>query len=104
MAVTRDDVAHVATLAHLALDDERVDELVGQLNGILAHMDALRQINTDGVEATVGVGESGTPLRVDEGPPIPLERPRESFAPAMRDGFFVVPRLSTHEDSVDGAR
>jgi hypothetical protein len=23
----------------------------------------------------------------------------ESFAPAMRDGFFIVPRLATHEDS-----
>jgi hypothetical protein len=22
----------------------------------------------------------------------------ESFAPAMRDGFFIVPRLATHED------
>jgi hypothetical protein len=26
----------------------------------------------------------------------------ESFAPAMRDGFFIVPRLSTHEDPVEG--
>ena len=29
---------------------------------------------------------------------MPLERPREAFAPQMRDGFFLVPRLSTHED------
>jgi aspartyl-tRNA(Asn)/glutamyl-tRNA(Gln) amidotransferase subunit C len=36
-------------------------------------------------------------LRTDEGPPIPLALPKESFAPAMRDGFFIVPRLATHE-------
>ena len=103
MAVTRDDVAHVAELARIALDDARVDELVGQLNGILAHMDALREVDTEGVEPTAGVGESATPLRPDEGPPIPLDRPREAFAPVMRDGFFLVPRLSTHEDAVEDA-
>jgi aspartyl-tRNA(Asn)/glutamyl-tRNA(Gln) amidotransferase subunit C len=103
MAVTRNDVAHVAELARVALDDARVDELVGQLNGILSHMDELRKVNTDGVEATAGVGDAGTPLRPDEGPQIPLDRPREKFAPAMRDGFFVVPRLSTHEDIVEDA-
>ena len=101
MAVSRDDVAHVAELARLALEDARVDELVAQLNGILRHVDVLQQVNTDGVEPTAGVGDSGTPLRPDEGPPIPLDRPREDFAPVMRDGFFLVPRLSTHEDSVE---
>jgi aspartyl-tRNA(Asn)/glutamyl-tRNA(Gln) amidotransferase subunit C len=38
------------------------------------------------------------PLRPDVGPPIPLARERDAFAPSMRDGFFLVPRLSTHED------
>lgn len=103
MAVTRDDVAHVAELARLALDDARVDELVRELNGILLHMDELRKVDTAGVEPTAGVGDTGTPLRPDEGPPIPLDRPREAFAPAMRDGFFIVPRLSTHEDAVEDA-
>ena len=28
-------------------------------------------------------------------------RPREAAAPEMRDGFFLVPRLSTHEDAGD---
>lgn len=103
MAVTRDDVAHVAELARLALDEARVDELAGQLNVILGHMDVLRRVNTEGVEPTAEVGGRGMPLRPDEGPQIPLERPREAFAPAMRDGFFIVPRLSTHEDAVEDA-
>lgn len=103
MAVTRDDVAHVAELARIALDEARVGDLVRELNGILAHMDELRKVDTEGVEATAGVGDAGTPLRPDEGPPIPLDRPREKFAPAMRDGFFMVPRLSTHEDMVEDA-
>jgi aspartyl-tRNA(Asn)/glutamyl-tRNA(Gln) amidotransferase subunit C len=103
MAVTRDDVAHVAELARIALDDSRVNDLVRELNGILSHMDELRKVDTEGVEATAGVGDAGAPLRPDEGPPIPLDRAREEFAPAMRDGFFIVPRLSTHEDAGEDA-
>jgi hypothetical protein len=47
----------------------------------------------------VGVGAGGTPLREDAGPPLPLARAREDFAPATRDGFLLVPRLATHEDA-----
>jgi aspartyl-tRNA(Asn)/glutamyl-tRNA(Gln) amidotransferase subunit C len=97
MAVTIDDVRHIAELARLGLDAERARALVAELNPILGHMDALSKVDTAGVEETVGVGASGTPLRADVGAPPKLARTPDSFAPAMRDGFFVVPRLSTHE-------
>jgi aspartyl-tRNA(Asn)/glutamyl-tRNA(Gln) amidotransferase subunit C len=67
------------------------------LNTILGHMDALSKVDTSGVDATIGVGATGTPLRPDVGSPPRLARTPDAFAPAMRDGFFVVPRLSTHE-------
>ena len=41
MAVAREDVEHVAHLARMALDEERVPELVDQLNGILVNMEVL---------------------------------------------------------------
>jgi aspartyl-tRNA(Asn)/glutamyl-tRNA(Gln) amidotransferase subunit C len=99
MAVTREDVLHVASLARLALDDDDVPRLVRELNGILAHMEALKKVDTTGVSGAEAVGDAGMPLRVDAGPPYPLAHPREEFAPEMRDGFFIVPRLATHEDS-----
>lgn len=101
MAVTRDDVLHIAELARLAVDETKVAELVAQLNGILAHMEVLQSLDTKGVSATVGVVDAGAHLREDRGPPIPLLRAREQFAPEMRDGFFIVPRLATH-DRADG--
>jgi aspartyl-tRNA(Asn)/glutamyl-tRNA(Gln) amidotransferase subunit C len=99
VAVTLDDVRHIAALARLGLDDKRAAALVGELNTILQHMDVLSKVDTDRIEPVAGVGASGLPLRADSGPAIPLEHHRESVAPAMRDGFFLVPRLSTHEDA-----
>ena len=98
MAVTERDVQHIATLARLGLDPARVPALVRELNGILGHMEALSKVDTRLVEPVVGIGAGGMPLRTDDGPPYPLERERADFAPAMRDGFFLVPRLATHAD------
>jgi aspartyl-tRNA(Asn)/glutamyl-tRNA(Gln) amidotransferase subunit C len=97
MAVSIHDVRHIATLARLGLTDERAASLVGELNTILSHMDALSKVNTDGVQEAIGVGARGLPTRWDGGPPIPLERSLDGFAPSLREGFFLVPRLSSHE-------
>lgn len=98
MAVTLDDVRHIASLARLGLDDDRANSLVAELNTILRHVEVLSQVDTTKVDLAQDVVQ-GLPLRPDEGPSTPLERPREAFAPQMRDGFFLVPRLSTHEDA-----
>lgn len=104
MAVTHDDVRNIAALARLGVAPERLDALVRELNGILEHMDVLQKVNTIGAIAVTGVGTVAQPLREDGGVPYPLDRPIESIAPEMRDGFILVPRLSTHEDpAVEGA-
>ena len=97
MAVTIDDVRHIAALARLGLTDTRAAAIVAELNTILGHMDALAKVDTAGVEEAIGVGAEGLPVRKDVGPPFPLARSLDAFAPSVRDGFLLVPRLSTHE-------
>jgi aspartyl-tRNA(Asn)/glutamyl-tRNA(Gln) amidotransferase subunit C len=99
MAVTREDVLHIAELARLGIDAARADELTKELSAILAHMEVLSQVDTANVPTTIEVGVGGTPLRPDVGVSPLMKGTLESFAPAMRDGFFIVPRLATHEDS-----
>jgi aspartyl-tRNA(Asn)/glutamyl-tRNA(Gln) amidotransferase subunit C len=103
MAVTLDDVKHVAGLARLSLTEDAAGELVAQLNGILSHMDVLAKVDTSNVAPVVGIDVGGTPLRPDSGTPVPLAAPLDTIAPEMRDGFFLVPRLATHETAGGGA-
>jgi aspartyl-tRNA(Asn)/glutamyl-tRNA(Gln) amidotransferase subunit C len=98
MSVSEREVRHVAELARLGLEPEIIPTIAAELNGILAHMDVLSKVDTSVVAPIGGVGAEGTPLRVDGGNQIPLVRPREAFAPAMREGFLIVPRLATHEE------
>ena len=99
MSVTNDDVRHIAALARLGLEPDRVDVLARELNGILAHMDVLAAVDTSMIDLHARADGEGMPLRADEVGAVPLSRPRKDFAPASRDGFFLVPRLSTHEDA-----
>ncbi|HZS58321.1 MAG TPA: Asp-tRNA(Asn)/Glu-tRNA(Gln) amidotransferase subunit GatC [Gemmatimonadaceae bacterium] len=98
MAVSLDDVRHIASLARLEIDDARLPALAGELNAILGHMEALQRVDVSAVPADLAAGLTPMPLRVDGGQQLSLARPREELAPDMRDGFFLVPRLATHED------
>jgi aspartyl-tRNA(Asn)/glutamyl-tRNA(Gln) amidotransferase subunit C len=97
VSVTIHDVRHVAALARLGLTDERAAALVQEMNTILGHMDALSAVDTSGMDAVAGVGAGGLPVRADKGPPVALARSLDAFAPNVRDGFILVPRLSTHD-------
>ena len=99
MSVTIHDVKHVAALARLGLTDERAAELTKDLNAILEHMDALSKVKTDGVSDDPGVGSAAMRLREDTVAPLPLAGKPSAFAPEMREGLFIVPRLATHEDT-----
>ena len=97
MAVTLEDVRHVAALARLGLSDSRAASLVAELNTILGHMEVLSKVDTSNLEPVVGAGSDSVALEKDEGPPVSLTREVQAFAPSVRDGFLLVPRLATHE-------
>jgi aspartyl-tRNA(Asn)/glutamyl-tRNA(Gln) amidotransferase subunit C len=104
MAVSEQDVLHVASLARLAIEPARLPSLVRELNGILDHMQELSAVETGGRTDDGGGPAATTPMRPDtDGTSVPLSLPREAFAPLMREGFFLVPRLATHEDQGDRA-
>ena len=99
MPVSRDDVLRTAALARIHVPADRLDVVAEELSGILAHMEVLQQVT---VSATDLRDDRRMPLRDDVVHPLPLAQTRESFAPLMRDGFFLVPRLQTHDDDRSG--
>ena len=99
MSVSLDEVRHIAALARLGITDERARLAAEELSSILAHMQVLSRVDDARDAASSGDTDAGMKLRPDVGPPIPLLRSPAFFAPEMWDGFFLVPRLATHEDA-----
>jgi aspartyl-tRNA(Asn)/glutamyl-tRNA(Gln) amidotransferase subunit C len=99
MAVSREEVLRIASLARIKLDDARVESLARELSAILGHIEVLSTVDTAAAQPAEGVGPGGTPLRNDASAPSNLTLALEAIAPEMKDGFFIVPRLATHEDA-----
>src|SRR5215510_7950415 len=89
--ITRDDVAHVATLARLALTDEELDRFTGQLAAVLDHAADVAALDTAGVPPTAHPLPLANVLR-DDTPRPPLDREEVlAQAPAAEAGMFRVP-------------
>jgi aspartyl-tRNA(Asn)/glutamyl-tRNA(Gln) amidotransferase subunit C len=99
VSISLEEVRHIAALARLGISDERARVAAIELSSILDHMQVLSRVDMRGETDLESSSAQGMFLRPDDGPPIPLFRPPASFAPEMRDGFLLVPRLATHEDT-----
>ncbi len=86
-------VRHVARLARLRLSDAEEQVMREELSGILAHIDAIRAMDLDGVEPTTHIVELENVLRADVPRP---SLPRDEALREARntvDGEFAVPRM-----------
>ena len=91
--ITRADVEHVAQLARLALTEEEITSLTGELAVILDYAAEVSALDTEGVEPTAHPLPLVNVLRPDEVRPC-LERDEVlAAAPAVEDGRFRVPRI-----------
>ena len=89
--ITRDDVAHVAKLARLELDDDELETFTEQLADVLAHADDVAALDTEGVPPTAHPLPLRNVLRADDPRPS-LERDEVlAQAPSAEDGRFRVP-------------
>jgi aspartyl-tRNA(Asn)/glutamyl-tRNA(Gln) amidotransferase subunit C len=89
--IDREQVLHVARLARLRLSEGEVETMVGELSGILDHVDRIGRLDLEGVEPTSHVVALENVLRADEARP---SLPRDvalGQAPEPVDGAFRVP-------------
>jgi aspartyl-tRNA(Asn)/glutamyl-tRNA(Gln) amidotransferase subunit C len=103
--ISKDDVAHLARLARLALTDAELDGFAGQLDAILAHVSQIQAVDVTDVEATdnplkarlAGAERPGNVLRNVTRPDVvaPCLAQDEALAAAPKavDGRFAVPRI-----------
>ena len=93
MTIDAATVRKVARLARLAQPEETVEQLAAELNGIMAWIEQLSEVDTDGVEPMTSAVHTPLPMRDDvvtEGgdPNVVL-----SNAPRRSGDFFVVPKV-----------
>lgn len=93
MAISEEQVRHVALLARLALTDEEVARFGGDLNSILGHIDTISQLDLAEVEPTAHPLEVVNVTRADVLRPGLSREDALRNAPQAEDGAFVIPQI-----------
>lgn len=93
MKITRAEVEHVARLARLALPEEELEVLTGQMDAILGYVEQLNELNTDGIVPTAHAVPMENAFREDlVKPSIGIDKALQN-APDAGESSFKVPKV-----------
>ncbi len=93
MAISKEEVEHIAKLASLNLSEAEKDLYAKDMTEILEFANMINSVNTDSVNETIGANENYNVFRKDE---IVQNVDKESLlqnAPSQEDGMFQIPKV-----------
>ena len=93
MSVDLANVRRIARLARIAVTEEEVPHLQGELNSILAFVEALSAVDVEGVEPMTSVMPMALRLRPDAVTDGEMAAAIVANAPMSEDQFFMVPKV-----------
>lgn len=81
-------------LSYLQIPQEHREEMISQLSEIVAFVDNLSELNTDGIDPTFSMDDSATCLRNDVGAvDTAINDNILAHAPHSSEHFFIVPKI-----------
>lgn len=93
MAVDRSDITKLAELSRIAISEQTADAVAKSISEVLALVDQLQAVNTDGVEPMAHPLDAIQRLRADVVTE-PNQRERfQAIAPATENGLYLVPQV-----------
>jgi aspartyl-tRNA(Asn)/glutamyl-tRNA(Gln) amidotransferase subunit C len=93
MAVDAATVRRIAHLARIAIAEEEVEHLKGELNAMLAFVEQLSEVDVEGVEPMTSVTPTAMKKRADVVTDGGIPDDILKNAPAAEDHYFVVPKV-----------
>jgi aspartyl-tRNA(Asn)/glutamyl-tRNA(Gln) amidotransferase subunit C len=93
MSVDAQTVRRIAHLARIAVREDEIEHLQGELNAILAFVEQLSEVNVEGVEPMTSVTPMKLKQREDAVTDGNIAEDIVKNAPATADNFFLVPKV-----------
>ena len=93
MSVDKDTVNKIARLSRIAISEQEAEKMVGELNGILAWIEQLGEVDVTGVEPMTAVIPNTLRLRDDVVTDGNMRDKVLANAPAKEGIFFGVPKV-----------
>ena len=93
MSLQKEDVEKIAHLARLQISESEIDGYARQLSNILAFVEQMNEVDTDGVEPMAHPQDLAARLRPDQ---VTETDQRDAFqqnAPCVENGLYLVPKV-----------
>ena len=93
MAIDKETARKVAHLARIAVPEDELPALAGELSAVLAFMEQLNEVDVRGVEPMTSVTPMRLKRRQDRVSDGGIQAEILKNAPDAREGFFAVPKV-----------
>ncbi len=93
MTIDKKTVDEIAHLARLEFEDAAKDEIINDMNRMLAFVDKLNELNTDGVEPLIYMNEDVDVMRDDVAKTTVTQQEALKNAPKKDSDYFKVPKV-----------
>ncbi len=93
MSVDLTAVRRIAHLARIGVSDAEIPHLQDEINAILTFVEALSEVDVEGVEPMTSVTPMRLPMREDVVTDGEIAAKVLANAPLTEDGFFLVPKV-----------
>lgn len=93
MKISKEDVAHLAKLARLEVDDSLMDKLSEQVGRILQYIDKIKEVDISNAPLMSGAALQTNVFREDVAVPSPGPEVTLDNAPERDDNFYTVPKV-----------
>lgn len=93
MAISKEEVIHIAKLASLNLSEKEIKKYTGDMQEILEFANMINNVNTEGMNETVAANEKNNVLRKDEVVDFGNREILLKNAPSQDEGMFRIPKV-----------
>lgn len=93
MALSLQDIQHIARLARIRVNEVEAETTRNQLNSIFSLVEQMQAVDTAGVEPMSHALDVSQRLREDRVTESDLRDKFQSIAPAVENGLYLVPKV-----------
>ena len=93
MAISKEEIIHIAKLASLNLSEEEIEKYTNDMQEILEFASFINTVNTDGMNETTGANQKSNVFRKDEVINFQNRELLLQNAPSQDEGMFRIPKV-----------
>ena len=93
MKVSKEEILHIADLANLNLEEDKIEQYLLNLQDILNFANIVNKQKVDGVGVTIGINENSNVFRKDEIKEFENKEGLMANAPEQAQNMFKIPKV-----------